>query len=840
MLDHHEVMALCQRLGLPGEAQTYIERVQSAPPSRQLKSTAKSVKVRYPSRKMRCVIQARSHRISFPGILELEYDDTVLAYYDQPPAIKLTYPSANGRPTGAYYTPDFFVIRSDSVGWEEWQTEKTLQHRAAKMPNRYVQSEAGRWRCLPGEAFAQPFGFTYRVRSTATINWIFQRNAEFLADYLAEDCPPVAAVTAEAILAVLRTTPGSPLLELIQATAGVATVDDIYTLVATGQIYIDLQHKLLTEPEQAPVFPDKATARAHAFITETADKLAPAPGDLPPALSQAAQDILQRASPEDLSEANRRYQIILPELQGIATMDTGTPARTRRRWKEKFRLAERLYGCGYLGLIQAARQRGNRTAKLPPETKALQDEFIEDQYETLKQKNKRVVYGQLLLECEKRSLIAPSYATFCQAVRQRPIHQQVQKRKGSRAAYDFEPMYWELHLATPRHGEWPFQIVHIDHTELDVEIVSARTGRNLGRPWVTFLVDAFSRRILALYLTFDSPSYRACMMVLRECVRRHGRLPQTVIVDGGPEFRSTYFETLLARYGVTKKERPKGKARFGAVIERLFGTTNTQFVHNLAGNTQLTQEARLVTRSVNPKEQAVWTFATLSKRLKEYCYELYDTNEQAALGQSPREAFAAGLTFSGERPHRRIAYDEDFRITTLPTTQQASAKVYPNRGIKLFYIYYWHPSFRHPDVAGHQVPLRYDPDDIGVAYAFVQGQWVKCISEYYAQLHCRSEKERKLVTAELRQQRRRYGQHFSITAKKIAAFLNQVEADEALLLQRERDAEARAAFQSVSATPMADPPPVGVISPNSQARAQSLELDEPPYGGDKLQTYGDF
>jgi hypothetical protein len=30
-----------------------------------------------------------------------------------------------------------------------------------------------------------------------------------------------------------------------------------------------------------------------------------------------------------------------------------------------------------------------------------------------------------------------------------------------------------------------------------------------------------------------SAFHRSCMMVLRECVRRHGRLPQILVVDGG-------------------------------------------------------------------------------------------------------------------------------------------------------------------------------------------------------------------------------------------------------------------------------------------------------------------
>jgi len=58
------------------------------------------------------------------------------------------------------------------------------------------------------------------------------------------------------------------------------------------------------------------------------------------------------------------------------------------------------------------------------------------------------------------------------------------------------------------------------------------------------LTDAFTRRLLVVYVTFDPPSYRSAMMVLRECVWRNARLPQAIVVDGGPDFRSIYFETL--------------------------------------------------------------------------------------------------------------------------------------------------------------------------------------------------------------------------------------------------------------------------------------------------------
>ena len=63
-----------------------------------------------------------------------------------------------------------------------------------------------------------------------------------------------------------------------------------------------------------------------------------------------------------------------------------------------------------------------------------------------------------------------------------------------------------LRTGLSRHGDRPFEVAHIDHTQLDVELVSSEGMRNLGRPWVTLCTDAFSRRILAVYVAIDPPS----------------------------------------------------------------------------------------------------------------------------------------------------------------------------------------------------------------------------------------------------------------------------------------------------------------------------------------------
>jgi transposase InsO family protein len=379
-------------------------------------------------------------------------------------------------------------------------------------------------------------------------------------------------------------------------------------------------------------------------------------------MSDGARERLARASPADFHEANRRYALIAPHRDGALDAPT-TPGRTLRRWRARWRAAEQVDRCGYAGLLPRRGQSGNRAPKLPAATRALLDGFIAADYETLTQKPKFAVYAALVRACDAQGFAAPSYKTFAAAADRRPRAEQVAKRRGPRAAAQEAPFYWELTPTTPRHGDRPFEVGHVDHTQLDVELVCSRTGRNLGRPWATFLTDAFSRRLLAFALGFDPPSYRAGMLTLRACVRRHQRLPQTVVVDGGAEFESVYFETLLARYGCTKKTRPGARPRFGSVCERLFGTTNTQFVHTLVGNTQLLRHARQVTRTTHPAAAACWTLERLADHLAAWADGLYDTREHPALGRSPREAFAAGLREGGPRLHRlvRDAYSDRIR-----------------------------------------------------------------------------------------------------------------------------------------------------------------------------------
>jgi putative transposase len=837
-----------QRLGLPEGARALIDSIRCSEPARRVGGGKSNVPGRYPSRKMGKTIQFESHRVEFVAALEMEEDPSVFEYYDQPCRIPLTYEDGRRQRISVLHTPDFFVLRADSAGWEECKTDNDLVKLAQKTPHRYHQTRDGAWLCPPGEEYASARGLYYRVYPSSQINWVLVRNLCYLDDYRRGEPVGFDAQDRALAIACVSACPGVSLDQLIRRMATPGAIDCVHSMIAHREIYVDLRAASLTDPSSVRVFRDQESATCGGATSRRArlvhidvgssvqwdgttwrvanvgesmiwlvgidrnftelpidavsrlmgeGRLVVHPANSAQGSTGRIHARLSAASEEDLTIANQRFGALQAQKRG--EREAGIPARTLRLWAARYREAEEAFGDGYMGLLPETQKRGNRRDRLPERTRALMAQSIENDFETLKQKSKYACWVALKHTCEQEGVAAPSYRAFRRALRKRSPFEQTRKRKGRRAAYPFEPTYWNLDMTTPRHGDRPFEIGHIGHTELDVELCCVATGQVLDRPWITLLLDAFSRRILALYLTFDPPSYRSCMMVLRDCVRRHARLPQFVVVDGGHEFESTYFETLLARYECTKKTRPPAKARYGSVLERLFRTCNTQFIYNLRGNTQITRNVRQVTRSVDPQERATWTLRELNERLNEYCFDVYDRMEHPALGQSPREAFGRGFEASGSRLQRLIPYDQNFLLSTMPSTAKGTAMLCPGRGVKINHVYYWSDVFRDPELEGRPVPVRYDPFDVGTAYAFCRNQWVECHSEYYTVLRGRSEREVKLATVEIHKRHRLHStRRLTLNAKMLAVFLESVEAQEALLMQRACDRESAAVRSGAS------------------------------------------
>jgi putative transposase len=804
-LDGTALHAYTRRLGLPRETHDLLATIRSSPPQRTPSSRHGNVAVWYPSRKMHCVIKAESHKVEFAFVLTAEHDEDVLEYWDQPPAIPLDYRDAHGHRQQPWHTADFFVFRYDSAGWVECKPTAELQRQARTRPDRYVLDEQGVWQCPPGGAFAGQHGLTYRVWAADQINWIAQDNWQFLEDYYQEqERLQVPDADLAALWHIVDEQPGILLTDLQRAAASV-TADAINAAIATHALYVDLATYRLSEPARTPFYRTRANARvstAPSVVANDAAGATPAgPAAIRSPISPAGQTALAQASDADLATAIFRNRVIHPdqydddEQARLAVQRAAVPARTLFRWKRQYRDAEARDGSGLLGLLPHYHHCRGRQ-RLVPAARALIAEALSTHYDTATRKPVRGAYGEYLRQCAERGLAPASQRTFyTETQRYKTRYEQAVAREGTRAAYPFKEYSRETAATIPRHGAYAWSMAHLDHTELDLLLCDSRTGQLLGRCWLSVLILSQPRRIAACYLTFDPPSYRSCLMVLRLCVRRFGRLPTAITVDGGSEFQSIYFEQLLALYRVRKHQRPAAEPRFGSVQERLFGTLDTEFIQHLLGNTQALRQPRLLTRASDPSQQAVWTLPALAARVQQWADEEYDTLRHPALGMSPREAYTLSIERDGARAHRRIAYDETFLMATLPSTRNGAALVQPGVGVRVHHLDYWCEAMRDPRVERTAVKVRYDPFDMGTAYVYLDGRWRRCVTVYQEFAGC-SERELQQLSEELRQRHRLQTSraHTEVRQQQLAAFRRDNAGIETILRQQRRDRETRAAL----------------------------------------------
>lgn len=895
----------CRARALASSTCDYLATIRESEAVRRVTSRGNSVSGAYPSRKMGVTIQFESQNPELWAIVAMDHDESVLEFFEQPDTFKIRYLDKSGKKMqGHYYTPDFLVLRHDSVCFEEWKHEDDLKRLAARYPFRYQQKEDGSWRCPPAEEAVSGLGLAFRVRSSAELHSTYIDNLLFLEDYFDMTLAvPVQVQTT--ILQRIREMPGLPLSALASDGSGVRA-NDVYAMVALDLLYTDLYAAPLIQHGRVRLYLNAEHARTYAHLLptrllsrvgsplpevnaplainttllwdgraftlinpgDTATTLLPEKGtpiQIPsdfffqlldtgvitrlraeedPPVSPEVDRLMDRASPVDQRQATERFAKVIAYLSGEKDRYAGVPPRTLHRWVARFREAEEQLGCGYVGLLPRKAAQGNREPKAPSAPRELMETFITEQFETPRHMSAASVYRAYEQECRKRNLTPLSSRAFYQRIKQRATPEQTEAREGARAAYPEQPWFWEITETTPRHGSRPFEVAHIDHTELDIQIRSSSTGELLGKPWVTFMMDAYSRRLLAVYLTFDQPSYRSVMMVLRICVQRFERLPQCIVVDGGREFQSVYFDSLLARYRCTKKTRPWAKPHFGSVCERLFKTTNDQFIYTLLGNTQAAKRARLLTRAVDPKHHALWILPDLYAYLCEYAYQIYDQNEHSGIGMTPQAAYLWGRKQGGEREHRRIPYDDRFLKATSPTTIKGTAIVQKGSGVKVNHFYYWNNVFRNPEVIKTAVPVRYDPFDISTAFAFVQGQWVTCRAPYL-NLEGHTEKELLIATTELRRQARCDGSRADLSAERLATHMSKAVSHEESLRQRLRDLDQKKvlsiiASQSGHVQALGGVPLPSDSPPEAVRAARKLAALSMPVDVSRLPRLGDY
>ena len=428
-------------------------------------------------------------------------------------------------------------------------------------------------------------------------------------------------------------------------------------------------------------------------------------------------------------------------------------------------------------------------------------------------------WGNMEVRCEKRGIRAPSYERLRSKIAERSMAEMARGRAGIREERKFQgPRRLDDELAPI--SDRAFEFAYADHTLLDLELISSRSGRHLGRAWLSVLIDDYSRMPLAMVLTYSAPSRATFSALILDCLSRHNRLPEYLSVDQGSDFNSKHCENVLSALEITKIERMSADPTAGTIIERVFGTANERLIHRITGNTKLSARGRSLSRSHDPKRRAAHSILWLHDVSERWLFQVYPDLEHDGIETTPAEIFAHSLAYGGARVGRRVALTEDIRmlLTLPPESGGHKRKVDASRGIPVKHFRYWHESFGRGDVAGTSVPVRVDPLDCSQVFAWVKGEWVTCrLFGRSVDLQGVSWKVIRLAMEERQQHRRSKKGRFETNQKKMAEFLSSVKEASKLGQQMEQDAEVRSIYQ---------PEPQEKESAKSQS--VKVEHDMPP------------
>lgn len=209
-------------------------------------------------------------------------------------------------------------------------------------------------------------------------------------------------------------------------------------------------------------------------------------------------------------------------------------------------------------------------------------------------------------------------------------------------------------------------------------------------------------------------------MIVRSCAKRYGRLPETLMVDRGPEFRSVYTSALCAHVGMDLSIHPTSHARFGSEIERLFGIYSSRWLDMRPGNRTDVRNLRSISGTHHPSKMPCLILPELLRETSEFM-EWFGTYCPTSLMQTPSTLLRDGL----ERyPFSGISVNYDDALVIATAIDAGRHKVDPTRGIQVGPTHFTNPELL--DYAGRRLEVRRDPENHGCIYARTSGRWITC------------------------------------------------------------------------------------------------------------------
>jgi putative transposase len=280
----------------------------------------------------------------------------------------------------------------------------------------------------------------------------------------------------------------------------------------------------------------------------------------------------------DLEEvALKRYKMIEPFLQRRATLEAiskqhNTPVRTLYNWVTAFKVK------GLTGLRPKQRSDSGRY-------RSAQDQLV-DVIKGLYLRTPPVpimtVYRKVQEICSENGWESPCYDVVRNVILKMPTSLKTLAHDGKKAYNQ------QFGLAHRFEADGPNEIWQADHTLLDIRVLDAR--RQAFKPWLTVIIDDYSRAIPGYFLGFEPPSSVRIALALRHAIWRKEEpnwticgIPEKFYSDRGSDFMSNHIDQVAIDLKFdtiqTEPDDPQGKGK----CERFFLTVTESFLSKSPG-----------------------------------------------------------------------------------------------------------------------------------------------------------------------------------------------------------------------------------------------------------------
>jgi putative transposase len=396
------------------------------------------------------------------------------------------------------------------------------------------------------------------------------------------------------------------------------------------------------------------------------------------------------------SRALERYRLIEPFLRGARTLasiagQADVNLRTAQRWVDLYRRD------GLEALAQ--KQRVDRGSK-----RAMSQKMVET-IEGLALERPRVpisaIYRELQEFAAKTGERLPSYPAVYRVVKAIPISLMTLAHSGTR-------MYCErFDLVHRREAARPNAIWQADHAQLRIQLL--RENGTTGKPWLTIVIDDYSRAIAGYYLGFEPPSVLRTSLALRQAIWRKTDarwpicgIPDVLYTDNGSDFTSRHMEYVAADLKMQLVFSTPGQPRGRGRIERFFRTVNEMLLCTLDGY------------AGKSRRKPSLTLDAFDALFKAFLLHTYHCRPNKADELSPVQRWEKG----GFLPRMLDSLE---RLDLLLVHEAKERKVRPD-GIHFHRLRYLSPVLAA--YVGESITVRYDPRDVGEVRVFYRDKFL--------------------------------------------------------------------------------------------------------------------